>query len=259
MNRTLPHRPRRLVAILLAAIAWRACFLFPASAADKAADKLQPLGVCLVSGCLEYKSEQSLVAFQKYLEARYPAKCTRAFWQPDKPKDLPGLENLNSSDVMLLFTKRLNLSDERLELLKNYCRAGKPIVGVRTASHAVQNWLQFDHEFLGGDYQGHFDAGPLTDVKLVEGAKNHPVLAGFQPYRSVASLYKNPHLAADIEVLLTGSIPDHTEPIAWVRERAGSRVFYTSLGHPEDFTQESFRRLLANALFWTARRTPSGK
>src|SRR5262249_55849263 len=61
-----------------------------------------PLRVCLVSGSLEYESDASLSALQKYLEKQYPVKCTRAFRKTDD--DLPGLENLESCDVMLLFT-----------------------------------------------------------------------------------------------------------------------------------------------------------
>ena len=57
----------------------------------------------------------------------------------------------------------------------------------------------------------------------------------------MGSLYKNTGLAADAEVLLTGSIPGHTEPIAWTRVHNGGRVFYTSLGHPEDFKNANFR------------------
>ncbi|MES2694805.1 MAG: hypothetical protein V4773_15135 [Verrucomicrobiota bacterium] len=37
-------------------------------------------------------------------------------------------------------------------------------------------------------------------------------------------------------------------------EYNGGRVFYTSLGVPEDFKDENFRRLLLNAINWTARR-----
>jgi type 1 glutamine amidotransferase len=55
-------------------------------------------------------------------------------------------------------------------------------------------------------------------------------------------------------LLLTGAIPDHTEPVAWTREHRGGRVFYTSLGGPEDFEKDVFRRLVVNAIFWTAQR-----
>jgi type 1 glutamine amidotransferase len=167
---------------------------------------------------------------------------------------LPGLKNLDDCDVMLLFTRRLKLSGDELERIKKYCLAGKPIVGVRTASHAIQTWLDLDKEVLGGNYKGHYGNDLATEVSIVDAAKNHPLLAGVKPFRSAGSLYKNQGLSGDAEVLLTGAIPQHTEPIAWTRDYKGARIFYTSLGHPQDFREESFRRLLVNALFWTARR-----
>jgi putative membrane-bound dehydrogenase-like protein len=220
-------------------------------------DSRPPLTVCLVSGSLEYQSDASLAAFQEYLQKQHGIRCTRAFRKTDD--DLPGLENLETCDVMLLFTRRLTISGEQLERIKKYCRAGKPIVAVRTASHAFQNWLALDKEVLGGNYQNHYGAGPRCQVQIVEKARDHPILKGFTPYASAASLYKNTGLAADCEVLLRGTIPGHTEPLAWMRMHNGGRVFYTSLGHPRDFENESFRHMLASALYWTTGRTPPEK
>ncbi len=219
----------------------------------------EPLKVCLVSGSLEYKSNESLAGFQKYLEANYPAKCSRAFIEGKDEEHLSGLENLADCDVMLLFTRRLKLSGEQLDRIKSYCQSGKPLVGVRTASHAIQTWLDLDKEVLGGNYRGHYKEGPETEIEIVESAKDHPLLAGVRPFRSVGSLYKNAGVASDCQVLMTGKIPEATEPITWTREYKGGRVFYTSLGHPQDFTEESFRRLLANALFWAAGRSATVK
>jgi putative heme-binding domain-containing protein len=212
------------------------------------------LKVCLVSGSLEYRSDDSLAGFQKYLEEHYPIRCTRAFRKADD--DLPGLENLETCDVMLLFTRRLTISGEQLERVKKYCQSGKSIVAVRTASHAFQNWLVLDKEILGGNYQGHYKEGPVAQISMGDKAKSHPILAGVEPFQSVGSLYKNNGLAADAEVLLVGTIPGHSEPIAWTRIHNGSRIFYTSLGHPDDFGNANFLRLLTNALFWTAKRKP---
>jgi putative membrane-bound dehydrogenase-like protein len=210
------------------------------------------LHVCLVSGAVEYKSDESLSAFQKYLEEHYPVKCTRAFRKADD--NLPGLENLETCDVALFFTRRLTIDGKQLEMIKKYCAAGKPIVAVRTASHGFQEWLEMDKEVLGGNYQNHYREGPEVKVAIVEKTKDHPVLKGMKPLTSPGSLYKNTGLSKDVEVLLTGSIPDHEEPVAWVRQHKGGRVFYTSLGHPKDFENENFRQMLVNALFWTAGR-----
>jgi type 1 glutamine amidotransferase len=213
--------------------------------------------VLLISGSLEYKSDESLAAFQTYLEANHPVECLRAFRKTDD--DLPGLEQLDACDVAVFFTRRLTVSGEQLERVKRYCAAGKPIVALRTASHGFQNWLVFDKEVLGGDYKNHYKAGPVCEVSPAEGAKGHPVLAGVAPFKSPGSLYRNAQPASDVTILLTGRIPEHTEPVAWVREHAGGRVFYTSLGHMDDFNEPNFRRLVVNALFWTARREPQGK
>jgi type 1 glutamine amidotransferase len=60
-------------------------------------------------------------------------------------------------------------------------------------------------------------------------------------------------------VLLNAKTEDDAEPVAWARVRAdhhNQRVFYTSLGVPEDFDNPNFRRLIANAIVWTAGRAP---
>jgi putative membrane-bound dehydrogenase-like protein len=216
-----------------------------------------PLKVCLVSGSLEYKSDESLAALQSYLESHYNVRCSRAFRKADD--DLPGLENLDTCDVMLLFTRRLTISGEQLERIKRYCRSGKPIVAVRTASHAFQNWLALDKEILGGNYQNHYGGGSSTEVQIAAGANGDPILAGVKSFRSPGSLYRNTGLAPDVKVLLTGNIPGHTEPVAWTRVHNGGRIFYTSLGHPDDFKNENFVRMLVNALYWTTKRSPEVK
>ena len=216
------------------------------------AEGTTPLRVCLLSGSNEYKSNESLAAFQTWIERDYPAKCSRAFWT--SPDNLPGLENLETCDVMLLFTKRLTISGEQLDRVKKYCLSGRPIVGVRTASHAFQNWLELDKLILGGDYSGHYDDGVMTKITVADQASNHPILQGVTLSESPSSLYKNPRLAEDTTLLLRGAIPEHTEPLAWTRSYRDARIFYTSLGGPDDFEKPAFRRLLVNALFWTAQR-----
>ncbi len=211
-----------------------------------------PLRVCLVSGSLEYRSDASLASLQTYLEARYPVRCTRAFRRTDD--DLPGLENLATSDAAIFFTRRLTISGEQLQRVKDYCQSGRAIVGVRTASHGFQNWLAMDKEVFGGDYGKHYANDLRTQIELVPEHRSHPILQQFEPFKSRGSLYRNHHIADDTTLLLQGRIPEHVEPLAWTRDHHQARVFYTSLGHPDDFEIESFRRLLAHALLWTTRR-----
>jgi type 1 glutamine amidotransferase len=216
-----------------------------------AGDKKPPLRVCLISGSAEYESDKTLPILQKYLETHYDVVCTRAFAKSET--DLPGLENLAKCDVAVLFTRRLKLEGEQLDLLKKYCTSGKPLVGIRTASHGIQTWLDIDKEVFGGNYKGHYKEGPLTEVNEPKEDKHHIILDGVGPFKSQGSLYKNTGLAKDADVLLYGSISGHTEPIAWTRTYKGARIFYTSLGHQKDFEEYYFLHLVSNAIFWTAR------
>ncbi|WP_428304300.1 ThuA domain-containing protein [Lacipirellula sp.] len=209
-----------------------------------------PLRVCMLSGSEEYKSDESLAAFQAEVERNYPIKCSRAF--ATAVDNLLNLDALSSCDVMLLFTRRLKIDGKQLDAVKEYCLSGRPIVGLRTASHAFENWLDLDRQVFGGDYRGHYGSGVFTRISLVE--TKHPALAGVTPFESSEKLYKNPQLAPDTTLLLRGDRESHQEPVAWTRINNGGRVFYTSLGGPSDFKTTQFRKLLINAIFWVAER-----
>src|SRR5437868_6850688 len=107
------------------------------------------LKICLLSASAEYDSEKSRAEFQTFLEAKYDVVCRRAFGK-DKGDNLPGLEALPTSDLMIVFTRRVKLPPAHLDLIHKYIAAGRPVIGIRTASHAFENYLEFDREILGG-------------------------------------------------------------------------------------------------------------
>ncbi|WP_010586526.1 ThuA domain-containing protein [Schlesneria paludicola] len=234
--------------VLMVAFIWSLMLSF-----INAAENSKPLKVCFLSGCPTYHSEKILPDFQTFLEKNYNVTTTRLVRVADD--DLPGLEQLEDCDVAFVFFKRMKLKGEQLERFQKYVTSGRPLVGVRTASHAVQTWLEFDRQILGGNYQNHHANGPVTNIDIAGNAATHPILAGVKLTAAPESLYKNSDHAADIQVLLNGTIPGQpTEPLAWTRTHHGGRLFYTSLGGEETFQETDFRRMLANALFWTAKR-----
>ena len=207
------------------------------------------LKVLLVSGSLEYKSDESLAMWQKHLEATGRVEIIRAFRKTDE--DIPGLiDGLARCDVAVFFTRRLKVSGEQLEAVKKYAGSGKPIIGIRTASHGFQNWLAMDKVVFGGDYGNHYGHDLTPELSVTEAGQKHPILEGVRLRTATGGLYKNASVNKDVTVLLRGKIPEHTEPVAWTREVNKGRVFYTSLGHPKDFEDEHFLRMLTNALWW---------
>src|SRR5262245_4382225 len=79
--------------------------------------------VCLVSGSLEYDSNTSLPILQARLEKK-GAVCSRAFVEGKDISRVPGLESLDKADVLVLFTRRLDLKGDDLERIKKYCLSG---------------------------------------------------------------------------------------------------------------------------------------
>ena len=208
----------------------------------------EPLKLCMLSGSFEYESESSLTIFRDYVEREHPVRADLIVYSSED--DHQSLSAIEETDVLLVFTRRLNIDGEELERFKDYCREGRPIVGVRTASHAFQNWLAFDREVLGGNYQMHWEHGPRARVRFEPASEGHPLLEGVAELSSAGSLYRNTPIAPDASLLMSASTDEHDEPVTWTRTHAGGRVFYTSLGHQEDFEDPNFLRLLANAVLW---------
>ena len=116
----------------------------------------------------------------------------------------------------------------------------------------LETWPTFDHEVLGGNYHGHGGIGLRTEIIAADKAAGHPILAGVHVlhWTSPATLYNVSPVASNATVLLLGKLNTGSEPIAWTRTYHGGRVFYTSLGHVDDFQTPQFRRLLVNAIYW---------
>ncbi|MDR1524076.1 MAG: isochorismatase family protein [Tannerella sp.] len=186
--------------------------------------------------------------------------------------NLENLQILEDADLAIFFIRRRALEPEKMQAIKTFVASGKPVIGIRTSSHAfdakgnvprsgggivaakenasdmLAQWPEFDAEVWGGNYQGHY--GHLqtgTDFSIVPGMENHPLLKGVQPFTTPNWLYRNrPLRSANAVVLMLGSnpgVPD--EPVAWINN---NRAIYTSLGHWDDWKQESFRNLMFNSV-----------
>jgi type 1 glutamine amidotransferase/nicotinamidase-related amidase len=215
----------------------------------------------------EYRTWETLPSFaQSELVWRGLGVWTIQSSGQDK-NHFPGLvEAVREADLLLLSVRRRGLAKEQLDAIRAYLGDGKPLVGIRTASHAFAPrnkeaegadawWPEFDPEVLGGHYAGHHGSGPKTTVTISAGSEKHPVLAGVDPTRLTGngSLYKVSPLSQWATPLLIGAIPDKPpEPVAWTHFYGPNkaRIFYTSLGHPDDFNNGQFRRLLLNGILW---------
>ena len=223
--------------------------------------------VVFISAESEYGAAESLPGFAYELKTKYGFYCEILQGSTEKSgperHEIVGMEALAKADLVVVFARRRAFPQEQMKYLHLYLGMGKPLIGLRTASHAFDargkgpkghtEWPMFDSKVLGGNYHGHYGRGPTTTVTPADGTERHPILAGIRtPFTSISSLYEVSPLAKSTKTLLIGAIPDkEPEPVAWTNRKGKSRVFYTSLGHVDDFKNPQFRRLLINAVFWS--------
>jgi type 1 glutamine amidotransferase len=180
---------------------------------------------------------------------------------------------IKTADLLVLSVRRRALPTEMMNLLRAHLKAGKPLVGIRTASHAFAPktvepgqaaWPEFDVEILGCSYHGHYSNAPDKPVRIQVVSSTHPILAGIatNELTHTGSLYKIRPVAQGAVPLMTSQLDNSSEvhPVALVNTNDNRRVFYTSLGTREDFQLPYFRRLLLNAIcFSMARPIPESK
>lgn len=196
-----------LVAILLAPFA-------PLRAADEAWLEFpgangpgQGKHVVLISGDEEYRSEQALPQLAKILATHHGFNCTVLFAidgasgtiDPNVNDNIPGLEALKTADLMIIATRFRDLPDEQMALIDEYLKSGRPVIGMRTATHAFdikpgkafsrygwksQEWEGgFGRQVLGETWVAHHGQHGKQSTRGVaaEGEEGHPILKGIEP------------------------------------------------------------------------------
>jgi type 1 glutamine amidotransferase len=219
----------------------------------------------------EYHTDRTLPEFAKATLGR-EFKVSTVTWPKIGSDEFPGIEVLNDADIMLLSAWRRTPPKEQMAAIRKFVADGKPVVGIRTASHAfvkrdgkvaksLAAWPEFCKEVLHANYQGHYRAdktnGAASVVWINPQAADHPILQGIPTgeIKTPSWLYKMTPLDSSATLLMSGRTAEGSseEPVAWTATSpGGGRVFYTSLGHPDEFKLDWFQQLLKNGIYWAA-------
>jgi type 1 glutamine amidotransferase len=259
----------------------------------------QPSGknIVLVSGDEEYRSEELLPQLAKILSTYHGFHCTVLFAidpkdgtiNPERLDNIPGLEALDHADLMVILTRFRDLPDDQMKHIADYIDSGKPVVGLRTATHAFAlkssptyakySWNAPDGGFgrlvLGETWiKHHGDHGKQSTRGVINPKEaENPILKGIHDGElwSTTDVYETRlPLPGDSEVLVfgqvlsgmhpkdapaAGTVNNPMMPIAWIKTYTAAsgkqaRVFTTTLGTSEDLLVAADRRLLVNACYW---------
>jgi type 1 glutamine amidotransferase len=253
--------------------------------------------IVLVSGDEEYRSEEALPQLGKILSVHHGFRCTVLFAvdpktgeiNPNVSDNIPGLEALDDADLMIIATRFRNLPDDQMQHIVNYVQSGRPIMGMRTATHAFNipgdrkfarysfNSSEWDGGFgrqvLGETWINHHGNHKHESTRgiIAKGMEENPIVRGCEDIWGPTDVYgvRLP-LPADSQPLvlgevLTGMSPedgpvegaknDPMMPVAWIKtyktaEGVTGRVFTTTMGAATDLKSEGLRRLLVNAAYW---------
>lgn len=257
--------------------------------------------IVLISGDEEYRSEEALPQLAQILAKHHGFKCTVLFAidpkdgtiNPNQKDNIPGLQALEDADLMVLFTRMRNLPDEQMKFITHYVESGKPILGMRTATHAFElksptyaryDWRSkdwdggFGRQVLGETWISHHGQHGKQSTRgiIAPGQEKHPILRGIK-YGDIwgpTDVYgvRMP-MPGDSKPLVLGEVVDGMKatdppvigkqnepmmPIAWTKSFTGekgkaARVFNTTMGASQDLESEGLRRLLVNACYWLLR------
>lgn len=246
--------------------------------------------IVFIAGDDEYRSEESMPMLAKIMRKHYGCKVTCLFplnskgeIDPNVKEDIPHLDVLKSADLMVVYCRWRALKHEQLKLIAEYAESGKPMAGFRTATHTFKydqpelkefndRWPAkvFGQKWI--THHGHFGDNNelLTNVQLIPDRPSSPILRGVEEFKAYSWLYHvqggGDSLPKTADPLLMGTAikSSHANrharfpkmnPVAWTHTYTGTsgkpaRVFFTTLGHPYDFKNQSMRRLAVQGFLW---------
>lgn len=243
-----------------------------------------------------YRSEESMPMMARIM-ARQGFQCTVLFAidpkdgtiNPQIKDNIPGLEALDSADLLVAFMRWRELPDDQMKHFIDYTESGKPIVGIRNATHPFRYaknpsspYAKYDSKsinpqggwgrlVLGETWVSHYAKNLVESTRcdVVPAAAEHPIFKGvnksFWIPDDVYGVSESLH--GDSTPILLGQplmgwtaedkpVADKKPlPIAWTKSYAGAsgkaaRIFTTTMGHGDAFKIEDFRRMLCNACYW---------
>lgn len=253
--------------------------------------------IVLISGDEEYRSEEELPQLAKILALRHGFRTTVLFAihpasgtiEPTVLDNIPGLEALESADLMILATRFRDLPDAQMKYIDQYVQSGRPILALRTATHAFKipqgktyarysfdskEWDGgFGRQILGETWVSHHGNHGVESTRgvIAPGAETHPILRGCEEIWVPTDVYTvRLPMREGCQPLVLGQVLEGMQPtdkpvtnaknqpmmpVAWIKTYAGAqgqtgRVFTTTMGSAVDLSNEGFRRLLVNASYW---------
>lgn len=164
-------------------------------------------------------------------------------------------------DVLVLYDLIQEIPEDQKQALREFVESGKGLVVLHHAIADFNNWEWWWKEVVGVHYLvAPMGDQPRSQYKLnqevfVQQVGTHPILQGVGPLHMIEETYKQVWVSPANTILMKTEHPYAEGPMAWVSAYEKSRVFATMMGHDHlVHTNPGYRRLVRNAVLWTAGR-----
>lgn len=257
---------------------------------DPPSDNSNGKHVVLVSGDEEYRSEETMPMLGKLLSQRHGFKCTVLFAlaadgsgyiDPNNQSGIVGFEALDDADLMIIGTRFRNPDEEDAKHITAFLNAGKPVIGIRTSTHAFRGdgsfgsltYNDFGLKVLGETWVSHHGKHKQQGARSVinEDHSEHPILTGVEDIFCPSDVYGVIHLTEKDTVLMRAGVTETLDPespfvdgeknepmqpFVWLHEYSrpdGSgtgKSLCTTGGASVDMVDKDLRRLVVNAAYY---------
>jgi putative heme-binding domain-containing protein len=252
--------------------------------------------IVLVSGDEEYRTEESMPMLAKILSQKHGFRCTVLFAMaaegdyidPNASSGIRGWDSLADADLMIIGTRFRKPSASDAKHIAEFLNAGKPVIGIRTATHAFNGdgdigglkYSDWGLKILGETWVSHHGHHKVEGARAVvePGKEQHPILRSVGAFFAPSDVYGVIHLTDADEILQRGAVTasldpnspnlddkrnQPMQPLSWLHTytspdgKKKGKSFCTTAGASVDFVDENLRRLIVNASYHlTGREVP---
>lgn len=200
--------------------------------------------VVLIAGDEEYRSEETMPQFARILSERHGFHTIVLFAIdpkdgticPNVTDNIPGLYHLRKADLVIMLIRWRNLRDDQMKEIVDYAESGRPLIGMRTATHPFKlaggPYAKYSWDYKGADYEGGFGRQVFGETWIAHhgehgkegtrgiiapGQESHPILRGIEPgaiFGSTDVYAVRLPLPGDSQPLVLGQVTETLESIS---------------------------------------------
>jgi uncharacterized protein len=179
----------------------------------------------------------------------------------EKPEAWRILMSGEEYDAMIFYDMWQDISEEHKQVFLNEFKKGTGMVFLHHSLCSHQEWPEYQ-QLVGGKY---YVPANTLDSSRVSGYRHdinlhieiidpdHPVTKGIEDFSIRDEGYYNTSQLPVTYSLLQTDHPDCSPVVGWAHEVKNAKVVYLMGGHDiHAYQNKSYRKLLANAINWTA-------